>query len=119
MTIAAVRPHHENLLVTFEGVQDRNGADAFRGRLIFVDSSEIGPAEPEAFWEHELAGLQVVSIEGVVLGTVERVIPRPEQDLWEVRTPSGAVLFPAARDLVHKVDLEAREITVEAPAGLF
>jgi ribosomal 30S subunit maturation factor RimM len=47
------------------------------------------------------------------------VLSRAEQDLWEVQTPGGPVLLPAAKGIVVSVDLGAGRVTVDPPAGLF
>ena len=61
----------------------------------------------------------MVDVGGRDLGVISDVLHRTEQDLWQVQTPSGAVLVPAAKDIVVGVDLEARRVTVDPPAGLF
>ena len=78
------------------------------------------PALPEdAFWERDLVGLAVVDSGGRRLGVVSAVLSRAEQDLWEVESPEGKVLLPAAKAIVVSVDLAQRKVTVDPPAGLF
>jgi len=120
MVVGCVRPQQPGrLLVAFDGVPDRTAAEALRGRRIFARAAALPELPDDVFWERDLIGLPVVDVEGAALGVISAVISRTEQDLWEVQTPSGPVLLPAAKGIVVSVDLEARRVTVDPPAGLF
>ena len=118
--VAASRNHKGALLVRFDGFSTMEDAETLRERLVFVQSWELDELEDEdAFWEHEVVGLEVRHRDGTRLGTVTEVLVRPAQDLWTVDTKSGEVLFPAAKELVVKLDLETRVVVVDPPEGLF
>ena len=120
VVVEGSRNHKGALLVYFDGCSSVEEAESLRDWLVFVDASELGELEDEdAFWEHEVAGLEVVHRDGRILGTVREVHTRPVQDLWSVDTDSGEVLFPAAKELVVNVDLEAGKVVVDPPEGLF
>jgi 16S rRNA processing protein RimM len=117
--VAASRVHQGAMIVRFYGVETRTDADRLRGGLIFVSASELGGLEEDAFWEHELIGLEVFDRFGLRLGQLQKVLSRAEQDLWMIATDSGPILLPAAKELVLSVDLESGRIIVEPPEGLF
>jgi 16S rRNA processing protein RimM len=120
MAIRGVRPQHpDRLLVAFEKVADRTAAEALRGCRVFARASGLPALPDDVFWERDLVGLRVVDVDGADLGVIAGVLPRAEQDLWEVRTPGGTVLLPAAKGIVVSVDLGERRVTVDPPAGLF
>jgi 16S rRNA processing protein RimM len=119
MVVASVRTHQGRLLVAFDPPLDRTAAEALRGERVFAPAGDLPEAPEGAFWERDLVGLAVVDTTGRPLGVVTGVLGRAEQDLWEIDTPGGAVLLPAAKDLVVVVDLAARRLTVDPPAGLF
>jgi 16S rRNA processing protein RimM len=120
VVVEGSRNHKGALLVYFDGFHSIEEAETLRDWLVFVDSSELGELEDEdAFWEHEVAGLEVVHRDGRVLGKVREVYTRPAQDLWSIDTASGEVLFPAAKELVVTVDLEAGKVVINPPQGLF
>ncbi len=118
-TVAAARPYRGGLLATFEAVGDRSQAERLVGLKIFARAEKLPPLGQDAFWCHELTGLEVVDVQGRRLGRVAGVISRPDQDLWEVDTPGGPVLLPAVRDIVSSVDPRAGRVTVDPPEGLF
>ncbi|HSA50655.1 MAG TPA: ribosome maturation factor RimM, partial [Yinghuangia sp.] len=86
LTISAGKVHSGRLLLTFEGVGDRNAAEALRNVLLIaeVDPNEF-PDDPEEFYDHQLVGLDAVLADGTLLGEVAEVAHLPAQDLLIVR----------------------------------
>jgi 16S rRNA processing protein RimM len=121
LTVAACRPDRDRLLVTFEGISDRNGAEALGGAYLFVPAS-WAPQLPEGeYWPHQLLGSDVITEAGRRVGTLSEILHTQANDVWVVAGPDGAeVLVPALRDVVASVDVEARRITIRdeaEPAG--
>jgi 16S rRNA processing protein RimM len=118
VTVRAARRHHSRVLVAFQGVTDRDQAEAMQGAYLFVPASEA-PTLPEgAFWTHELVGCLVVSDDGRELGRVREVMHTPANDVWAVDGEGGEVLVPALRDVVASVDVVGRRIVVHEIPGL-
>ncbi len=112
--------HSGRLLVTFQGVTDRNAAEALRGTLVHVERAEDElPEDPEEFYDSSLEGCAVVLRDGTVVGEVVDVVHLPAQDLLAVRREGRSeVLIPFVEQLVPEVDLAARVIVVDPPGGL-
>lgn len=119
MEVERSRSHSGRTLVKFAHVGDRTTAESLRGLLAFVPAGEAADLEGGAFWEHELKGAKVLDVAGVELGILTAVEERLEQDLWDVQTPGGVVLLPAAKGIIVSVDLESKQIVVDPPSGLF
>lgn len=120
MVVGSSRPQQPGrLLVGFQPPLDRTAAEALRGLLVFARGEERPELPDGAYWERDLAGLTVHDAGGRRLGVISGVLARAEQDVWEVDTPAGPVLVPAARGIVVAVDLAAGRVTVDPPAGLF
>jgi 16S rRNA processing protein RimM len=121
LTIARTRWHSGRLLIAFENVADRTAAEALRGALLVVDSATSPTTEEDdAYWDHQLTGLSVVSAEGEPLGVIEDVVHPPGPDLLVVRRPDGGeTLVPFVRDIVTTVDLAVHRVVVSPPEGLF
>jgi len=120
LTVVRSRWHSGRLLVVFDGIVDRTSAESLRGLLLTVDSSTSPATEDDEFWDHELAGLDVVSSSGDALGVVEDVMHPPGPPLLVVRRPDGSeALVPFAKDIVPTVDLAGRRVVVDPPEGLF
>ena len=119
LTVARTRWHQGVLLVAFEEVPDRNAAEAVRGTVLHVsiDAAEM-PEDPEEFYDHQLVGLAVHDLDGVVIGEVSGLV-HGAQDLLVVRTPDRRdALVPFVSALVPEVDLEAGHVVVADRPGL-
>ncbi|MBM7081553.1 ribosome maturation factor RimM [Micromonospora sp. WMMD734] len=120
LTIESARWHQGRMLVAFEGVLDRETAEALRGTLLGVDSASVAPPEdPEEFHDHQLVGLAVVTPAGEHLGEVAKIDHAPASDLLVLRRPQGgSALIPFVKAIVPEVDLAGGRVVVDPPAGL-
>lgn len=119
VSVASSRYHKTGLRVRFSGFDDPANAETLRGMYLFVPVAELRRLGEDEFWEHELIGLAVRHVDGSELGILAAVIERPGPDLWTIETGRGGVLFPAAKELVRRVDLKRRVVIVDPPEGLF
>jgi 16S rRNA processing protein RimM len=122
LTITERRWHKGNLLVTFEGVEDRDQAEALRGTLLVVDSGDLEDInDPDEFRDHQLIGLSVVSVAGEPVGEVSDVL-HFGQDLLVVagsgKRAGAEILVPFVAAIVPDVDLEAGRLVIDPPGGL-
>jgi len=120
LTVAAGRVHSGRLLVSFEGVPDRTAAEALRGTLLLaeVDDDEVA-ADPDEFYDHQLVGLAVETVDGLQVGEVAEMLHLPGQDVFGVRRSDGTeVLVPFVAEIVPDVDLAAGRVVVDPPEGL-
>ncbi|MEV7328688.1 ribosome maturation factor RimM [Micromonospora sp. NPDC093244] len=120
LTIEEARFHQGRMLVAFDGILDRDAAEALRGTLLVVDSADVAPPDdPEEFHDHQLVGLAVVTPAGERLGEVARIDHAPSSDLLVLRRPEGrTALIPFVRAIVPEVDLAGGRVIVDPPAGL-
>jgi 16S rRNA processing protein RimM len=120
LTVAQSRDHSGKLVVLFEGVADRNGAEALRGRVLQVDARTLPPLEDEdEYYDSQLVGLVVEQRDGTVLGSVVDVLHLPHGDVLAVDRDAGSeLLVPFVRAMVPTVDVAGGRVVVELPEGL-
>ena len=118
-SVAAARWHSGTLLVRLDGVGDRTGAEALRGKELWVRvAADEAPAEEGEFWDRQLIGLTVLDVAGDVAGTIAEVLHLPAHDTLLVRTPGGERMVPFVAALVPVVDLEAGHVRLADVGGL-
>lgn len=125
LTVAATRWHSGRLIVTFEGVGDRNAAEDLRGTVLVLDSAGIpAPDDPDEFYDHQLIGLGVVTAAGDTVGEVTDVLHHG-QDLLVVRrgpagpgTKTAETLVPFVSAIVTDVDVAGGGLVIDPPPGL-
>jgi 16S rRNA processing protein RimM len=120
LTVARTRWHSGRLLVFFEGIADRTQAEELRGTLLTVDSATSPAPDADEFWDHDLVGLDAVSIGGESLGVIEDVVHPPGAALLVLRRPDGTeALVPFVTTMVPTVDLPGHRVVIDPPEGLF
>ncbi|GGQ58148.1 ribosome maturation factor RimM [Couchioplanes caeruleus subsp. azureus] len=120
LTLESLRWHQGRIIALFEGIHDRNLAEALRGVLLQVDSAQVPPPDdPDEFHDHQLIGLPVVALDGTELGTVDRIDHAPASDLIVLRKAAGGTaLIPFVSAIVPTVDLAGGRVVVDLPEGL-
>lgn len=119
ITVREYRVMNGNSVVFFEGVDDRDGAEGLVRAILWIDQ-EVDEPEENAWYDHQLVGLDVVR-EDEIIGKVARVEHLPAQDLLIVRTAGAGneVMVPFVEAIVPAVDIGAGRVIVTPPAGLF
>ncbi len=117
-TVTAARQHAGRLLLSLAEVSDRTAADALRGTLFLIDSADVDSGDdPDEFYDHELEGVEVTTVDGERVGVVGSVLHLPANDLLAVKTVDGReVLVPFVREIVPTVGLGG--IVIDPPDGL-
>jgi len=120
LTIETGRVHSGRLLLRFEGVKDRTGAEALRNTLLIaeIDPEEL-PEEEDEYYDHQLMDLDVVTKDGVEVGRITEISHLPSQDLFIVERPDGSeVMIPFVESIVTEIDLEEQRAIIDPPPGL-
>ena len=117
LVVEAARHHTNRFLVKFEGSGTREDAERLRGPL-YVHAADARALDGDEFWPHDLEGCEVVDAGGAHIGSVTQVVGGPAQDLLEVSTDRGERLVPFVKEIVVKVDLAERRVTIDPPEGL-
>ncbi|MCW2868862.1 ribosome maturation factor RimM [Actinacidiphila oryziradicis] len=120
LTIETGRVHSGRLMLRFEGVKDRSGAEALRNILLIAEvDPEVTPEDPEEFYDHQLIDLDVVTTDGTVVGRIAEISHLPYQDLLIVKRPDGSeVMIPFVSEIVPEVDLAEQRAVIDPPPGL-
>jgi 16S rRNA processing protein RimM len=113
--ITAAQKHQKQVLLRVAGVPDRDAAETLRGAQVLIRRDQLPVLEPDAYYESDLIGLDVVTEGGQDLGRIEKIHYNPAaNDVYE--TPLA--LIPAVDAVVASVDLSARRVRVRDIPGL-
>jgi 16S rRNA processing protein RimM len=122
LTITRAHWHSGRLLLSFDGIDDRDRAEELRGVLLVVDSGELEDiTDPDEFRDYQLIGLQVFGPGDEHVGTVSDVL-HFGQDLLVVagagQRAGTEIMVPFVAELVPQVDLAGGRIVIDPPTGL-
>lgn len=98
--------------VALRGIADRNTAEEYRDKTLYVDREDL--PLPEGRWFiADVLGCEVLSDDGNLLGTVTDITTRGSTDMYTVKLKSGKLMvFPFLNDLVLSIDVNKKEIVV-------
>ncbi len=118
LTLEQVREAPGSFRAKFAGVEDRDAADDLKGKDLLITEEEAGElVEEDAYWEHQILGLRVMTSAGDTLGEVAEILYTPANEVYVVRG-ERQYLIPAIRDVVVEVDLERGVMIIEPLPGL-
>lgn len=104
-------------VVFFDDVDDRESAESLVKAILWIDQ-DLDEVEDDAWFDHQLVGLDVVR-DDVVVGKVVRVEHFPAQDLLIVKSGENELMVPFVSAIVPTVDVSAGRVIVTPPPGLF
>ena len=115
--VRLARRHGGALVALFEGLEDRSGAEALRGRQIAVSRAEFPPPDEGEFYWADLIGCQVRTPEGVDLGQVTGLMESAAHAILRVQVPQTDAaakprerLIPFVEAYIVSVDLAAKTV---------
>lgn len=118
LQLAELRWYNGHPVGFFVGVDDRTAAESLVKAILWVDQDPAEDAGDEAWWDHQLIGLDVVR-DGLTVGVIDRLEHLPAQDLLVVAVGEREVLVPFVRAIVPEVDIARHRVVVSPPQGLF
>ncbi len=118
VTVRSSRIQKSFKILDFEEINRVEEAQELVGCSAFIAKEVLAPLPPDEFYAYQLIGLQVKTDQDVFLGILEEIIPTGSNDVFLVRKEGEEVLLPATDEVVIRVDLEKKEMTVRLLEGL-
>ena len=116
LTVASARVHNGILLLSFDGIEDRNAIEGLRNELLYADVDIDAPGlDEDDYHVLQLIGCKAYLVDGDEFGEVTEVLNLPGQDVLVIKSEAAETLIPFVRQLVPIVDIKARRMTVIPP----
>lgn len=106
------KPHGKFMVARFEGVEDRDAAALLTHSEVQVQRDQLPESGDGHYWA-DLIGLEVITKEGVKLGTVDSLMETGANDVLVVKGESERLVPWIEDEVIVKVDLDTRIITVD------
>jgi len=121
-TIKWVKPHNRVTLLSLEGIEKRDVAEAIRGSGLYISKAKLPELEDGVYYWFDLVGLSVFTTENEYIGNVESIITTGSNDVYVVRNPhkdhDNETLIPALASVVLDIDVDQKMMRVDLPEGL-
>ena len=106
------------VLMTIEGVDDRDVAVAMKGTVLYLHRDDI-PVKAGQMLLADMISLPVIDADsGRQYGTIKDVTEVPRGLLYTIETPTGDVYYPSGDTFIRKIDPEAGMLITPIP-GFF
>ena len=114
LKLKVLRVTPKGVVARVAGVADRNGAEALRGRELWVARSAMPEPSEDEFYHADLIGMAAFDEAGAALGTVIGIENYGAGDLVEIRGATGGAteLVPFTKAFVPVIDFANRRIVV-------
>ncbi len=119
LTIENVKFFKNMVIIKFKEIPDRNAAERFRNKDIFVDRAHAQKLAENEYFISDILGAEVVTDEGETLGTLTDVLQTGANDVYEIELKNGKkVYFPVIKECVLDIDTDNCKVTVHVMPGL-
>jgi 16S rRNA processing protein RimM len=117
LTLTVLRDTGKGVVVRVKGVADRNGAEALKGRELYVARAKLPKASDAEYYHADLIGLEAVTEDSKPFGRVIAVQNFGAGDLLEIKLSDGrdVEFIPFTNACVPDVDMALGRLTVVPP----
>jgi 16S rRNA processing protein RimM len=109
----------ETIIVKFEGIDSETKAKIFAGDAVYVFPNQLRRDKRAIEGLISVKGYRVNDVQLVFVGFAEGIIGIDKNPLLQVVHEGREYLVPVHEDIIREVNDKTREITIEAPEGLF
>ena len=107
------------VLLKLQGIDDINEAEKYRNLYIKVERKCLPDLPSNSYYIVDLIDCSVITEEGEILGTVDDVFSTGSNDVYVVKDELGKqILLPAIKEVIKKIDIPNKKITVKLMEGL-
>ncbi len=111
LKVRSSRKAPKHFVVRFEGVDDRDAAEALRGFELWVPRDSLPALQDDEFYFADVEELPVMR-EGAQVGVVVRVLEYPASMCLEIRSDDGVREVPMRLPWIIRIDLEEQKVEV-------
>lgn len=108
----------ERVVLKFREYDSIEKAETLRNTDICVNESDAVELEDDEFFDWELEGCQVETIEGAKLGPVREILRTGGTEVLLIDGAEKELMVPFAESICIEVDIENKRIVVDPPEGL-
>ena len=108
----------DRIVLKFAGVDSIEAAETLRNAEVCVDEADAVELEEDEYFDWELEGCEVETVDGEMLGSVREVLRTGGTEVLIVDGAAKELMIPFAEAICVEVDVDAKRIVVDPPEGL-
>ena len=111
--VQSVKYSPDSVFISLSGINDRDTAETFRGKFLFVTRENAVPLPEGRYFIVDLIGCEVKTDLGELVGKVTD-ITSSRTDIFTVATVDNRIMrFPFLKDLVNSIDVNEKTVIVK------
>ncbi|MEW6129349.1 MAG: ribosome maturation factor RimM [Acidobacteriota bacterium] len=111
--------HKDRVILKFSGTDTMTDAERLVGGRLVISQDDTIDLEADEFYEYELIGLEVITVDGKRIGQVKELLQTNATQLLVVESEEKRdILIPFVEDICTEVDVERGQILINPPEGL-
>ncbi|MBI3993112.1 MAG: 16S rRNA processing protein RimM [Candidatus Lambdaproteobacteria bacterium] len=118
MAVLGLRVAGGAWIVRLAGIDDRAAAEHLVGAELLVSDETLRPLAEDEYFQHDLIGCRVETIDGRWLGDVNGILETGANDVLDVSGGPQALLVPLLASVVQAVDIAGRCIRIAPLPGM-
>jgi 16S rRNA processing protein RimM len=114
--VKSAKMHSGNVVMSLEGIKDRDQALALKGARILVTRDAFPKADSDSYYWVDLIGCQAINLQNEALGEVLDVAENGAHgviSIGDATTKETKYLVPFVKEVVQNVDLPNKRITLD------
>lgn len=117
--IKKIRAHKKGFICHLENFDDRNKAEEYKGREVWVSKDLFVSEDGEALFLSEILGFEIEDVRLGALGKISNFSSNGKQDLLVIEREDLIELeIPFVKEFVESIDFQNKKIKMNLPEGL-
>ncbi len=117
--VAGVKFFKDIVIIKLKGYNDINEVEALKGAELYIPREEGAELEDGEYYIADIIGMEVITDDGVRLGTVKDVMETGANDVYVVEREGGKeLLLPAIKQCILDTNIDENVMTVHLMDGL-
>lgn len=119
LTISGHRIHKQFDLLSFEGLDNINEVEGFKGAYLKIKKEQLTELQSGEYYYYEIIDCVMYTITGEKIGVIVSILSPGANDVWVVKAPNGKEhLIPFIKDVVKEINIDEKTVKIEPMEGL-
>ena len=119
LEVVSVKFFKQFVILKFKGIDNINEVERYKRCPLLVTRDHAVPLQEDEYFIADMIGMQVVTEDGALFGTLKDVIETDANDVYIIESSEhGEVLVPAIKECILDINIEEQKMQIHLMDGL-
>lgn len=119
LEVESVKFFKQFVILKFKGIDNINEVERYKRCSLLVTRDHAVPLQEDEYFIADMIGMQVVTEDGALFGTLKDVIETGANDVYIIESSEhGEVLVPAIKECILDINIEEQKMQIHLMDGL-